>query len=275
MADDITNSPPTAPTAQWFDAFEAEIKGHMQNRGLDKLDPAAAALEAMKAHRAAEKRLGAPADELVRFPKEPGDAAWSEVFKRLGKPDAPEGYDLSTLAKPERPLAPELVSAIQAAAHKANMTPAQAVALTQTILEHQDGSAATAATEQNFQAAAEAAKLRQNWGADFETNLFVAQRAAAVLGISPEAVAALEKVAGYSTTMDTMRKLGVAMGEARVIQGQGSTKDGIVSADQAQEWLNSRKTDSAWLNRWANGGTEEIRDMERMTRRVIEARYPR
>ncbi len=274
MADELTGVPP-GPQVPWFDGFEAEIKGHMQNRGLDKLDPAAAALEAIKAHRAAEKRLGAPADELVRFPKEPGDAAWNDVFKRLGKPDAPEGYDLGPLSSAEKPLSPELVSALQAAGHKANMAPAQLLAVADAFLKHQEGNAAKSAAEKSFQAAAEAEKLKANWGPNYETNLFVAQRAAAVLGISPEAVAALEQVTGYSGVMETIRKLGVAMGEARVIQGQGPQQTGPMSADQAAERLAGLKHDTAWLNRWANGGSEEKREFEQLHRVINQAKFPR
>src|ERR1700738_3273044 len=142
MADETTTPPPV--DAPWFEAFEPEIKGHMQNRGLDKLDPAAAALQAIKDHRAAEKRLGAPADELVRFPKEPNDASWAEVHKRLGKPDAPAGYDLSPLSPADKPLDASLVSALQEAAHKANMAPGQALAFADAFLKHQ-GEVATKA----------------------------------------------------------------------------------------------------------------------------------
>ncbi len=271
-----TTSPPAAPNT-WFDAFDAETKGHLQNKGWDKLDAAAAVAEAVKAHRAAEKRLGAPADELVRLPKDPNDAAWGEAYKRLGKPEAPEGYDLSPLSPADKPLAPELVSALQAAAHKSNMTPGQALSYTDAILKHQAEVATKASTEASFNQAAEVAKLDANWGSNKETNLFVARRAAEVLGISPEAVTALEKVAGYATTMETMRKLGVAMGESRVIQGQqpGNTSGAAMSADQATARIADLKNDSAWLKSWANGGVEQKRELEQLTGIIVRSRQPR
>src|SRR5271169_3537150 len=187
MAEETPNVPatPDQPAGSWFDAFDAEIKGHLQNKGWDKLDPAAAVIEAVKAHRAAEKRLGAPSEELVRFPKDPSDAGWQDVFKRLGKPEAPTGYDLSPLSSADKPLAAELVSAVQAAAHKANMAPGQVLELTQAILKHQTTVAEKSATEAQFNVAAEAEALKTNWGSNFETNLFVARRAAEVLGIDP------------------------------------------------------------------------------------------
>ncbi len=277
MAD--TDAPITTPPAgngQWFDTFDAEVKGHLQNKGWDKLDPAAAVAEAVKAHRAAEKRLGAPADELVRLPKDPNDAAWADAYKRLGKPDEATGYDLSPLSPADKPLAPELVSALQQAAHKAGLAPGQLLGVADAFLKHQGEVATKADAEVKFNATAEAEKLRQNWGPNYDTNLFVAQRAATVLGISPEAVTALEKVAGYSTTMETIRKLGVAMGEARVITGQqpGNTT-AAMSADQAAARIADLKNDTAWINKWANGGVEEKRELEQLHSIMIRARMPR
>ncbi len=278
MAEETTTSgtaPTTPPTTPWFDAFEPEVKGYLQNRGLDKLDAAAAVLKTIEAHRAAEKRLGAPADELVRFPKDPNDASWQDVFKRLGKPEAPTGYDLSPLSPADKPLDAGLVSALQAAAHKANMAPGQVLEITQAFLKHQETTASKSATEQQFNVAAEAEALKVNWGANYETNLFVARRAAERLGITPEAVTALEKVAGYSKTMETMRTLGVAMGEARVIQGQGPQQTGAMSADQAQARLADLKNDTAWAQRWMNGGTDEKREFEQLVRVVTQAKMAR
>ncbi len=272
MAEETTTAPNPAPTTSWFEAFDPEIKGHMQNRGLDKLDPAAAALEAIKAHRAAEKRLGAPADELVRFPKDQNDPAYAEVFKRLGKPDAPAGYDLSPLSPADKPLAPELVSALQEAAHKANMAPGQALAFADAFLKHQNETATKAANEASFTQAAEVARLDANWGPNKETNLFVARRAAERLGITPEAVTALEKVSGYAKTMETLLSLGQAMGEARVLQGQGPGQTGPMSADQATAWIESMKTDKALFQKWYDGDRETRLIFDQAHRIITQSR---
>lgn len=256
----------------WFEAFEPEIKGHLQNKGWDKLDAAAAVAEAVKAHRAAEKRLGAPADELVRFPKDPNDANWSEVFKRLGRPDAPSGYDLSPLSSADKPLDADLVSALQAAAHKSNMAPAQVLALTDAFLKHQAMSAEKSASETAVTKAAEAERLKANWGANYDTNLFIAQRAAARMGLTPEKIAAVEGVAGYATVMETMREFGVAQGEARHLTGQGPGQTGPMSADQAVARLEEIKGDKVWGERWAAGGSEEKREFEMIHRVLAQAK---
>lgn len=275
MAEETPVIAPAVPTTPWFEAFDPEVKGYLQNRGLDKVDAPTAVLKTIEAHRAAEKRLGAPADELVRFPKDPNDAAWQDVFKRLGKPDAPAGYDLSPLSPADKPLDAALVSAVQAAAHKANMAPGQVLELTQAFLKHQETTASATATEATFKAAAEAEALKVNWGANFDTNLFVARRAAEVLGLTPEAITNLEKSTSYASTMETMRKLGVAMGEARVIQGQAPAQTGAMSADQASARLADLKNDTAWVKKWSEGGAEEKREFEQLVRVVTQAKMAR
>jgi hypothetical protein len=49
-----------------------------------------------KAHREAEKLIGAPASEMIRIPKDPNDAeGWRQVRSRLGVPADEKGYDFA------------------------------------------------------------------------------------------------------------------------------------------------------------------------------------
>ena len=77
----------------WHDGLPAEDVGYFQNRGWDKTDAKTAAVAAAKAHREAEKLIGAPADKIVRLPNDPNDAeAWRQVRLRLGMPQDEKGY---------------------------------------------------------------------------------------------------------------------------------------------------------------------------------------
>jgi len=61
----------------WYEGAAAEDVGYFQNRGWDKVDAKTAAFNAAKAHREAEKLIGAPADKMIRLPNDPNDAeAW-------------------------------------------------------------------------------------------------------------------------------------------------------------------------------------------------------
>jgi hypothetical protein len=211
MAEETPNPTP------WFETFDPDIKGHLQNKGWDKLDPVAAAAAAAKAHHAAERHIG---------------------NKTPSRPDTPDGYDFSKLK-----LDPGLEAQLREVAHKANMSPQQALELTQTFTGFIDAKAEKSTAEMQSMIAADAARLKQNWGANFENNMLAARRAADRLGVTPEAVAALEKTGGYSSVMEMMRQLDVAMGEARVITGSGGPQwqSGLMPADQAAARINELK----------------------------------
>ncbi|MDE2020403.1 MAG: hypothetical protein KGJ13_08715, partial [Patescibacteria group bacterium] len=91
-------APAPVADAPWYQGADQETVGYLQNRGLDRKTPKEAALEAIKAHREAEKFIGAPADKLVRLPKDEADTAgWEQVYGRLGVPADAKGYDFSDL----------------------------------------------------------------------------------------------------------------------------------------------------------------------------------
>src|SRR5258708_6406048 len=89
---------PPASDKPWHDGLAAEDVGYFQNRGWDKVDAKTAAINAAKAHREAEKLIGAPADKIIRLPNDPNDAeAWRQVRLRLGAPKDAKEYDFSTV----------------------------------------------------------------------------------------------------------------------------------------------------------------------------------
>lgn len=263
----------TAAPPAWYAGFDEETRGHVMNKGWDKLEPAAAVAEIYKAYRGAEKVLGMPADEVARISKDPNHASWGELYKRLGKPDTAEGYDLSPLATADKPLDEKFVGAVREAALKANLPTGAALQMADAFLKYQAGQAQEAASAASFNATAEAERLKANWGANFETNKFIAGRAAEHLGVAPEAVAALEKIAGYAQTMETFRKLGVAMGEARFIQnGDTQRNGGVMSMDEAIAKKAELYRDQDFVARWGRGDAEARRMMNDLDMQIVRGK---
>jgi hypothetical protein len=269
MADDTQQ-----PAGNWFDGFEPEIKGYLQNRGLDKLDPAAAFLKTAEAHRLAEKRLGAPSDELVRFPKDPNDAAWADVHKRLGRPDDVTGYDFSTVKHVDgKDFDAGLAGALREAALQGNVPAGAALRIAEAMAKHMDIQAATTAERSTQAAALENELLRNNWGPNYETNRFMASKGAEILGFTPEQVAAMERSVGGAKVMEGFLKAGMATGEARQITGVAETGTRAVSADQAVSRLEELKADRGWAQKWMSGDAAAKTEFESLTRQIAEARY--
>lgn len=255
MADAVVTEPVvTPPPTQWWSGLDDVHKGHVQSKGWDKLDPAAAAIAAAQAHREAQQYVGAPASELLRMPK-PDDAAGTAAFwQKLGAPADKAGYKLDDVKFTDgSPLDPSFVEAMVTAAAELHM-PAEMfqrfMASSVKIMEN-DEKAEVATTTATMQA--EHAKLAENWGAQADVNKFVAGRAIAALNVPIEAVNALEKSVGYAATMEMFRDLGVRLGEAKFISG-ASGGDNVMSREQAIARRAELMADRSWGARWINDG---------------------
>ncbi len=263
-------APTPSPAVNWFDPLDTETKGYLQNRGWDKKSAIDAFMEASKAHREAEKFVGAPANEVLRLPKDANAPEWKNVWERLGKPIDAKDYDFSAVKRTgDKPLEQALADTLRQAAFDTNMSKEAAARLATNLAKHLDGveSAAAAATADKL--AAEKKTLEANWGGNAAANMVVAQAAVRALGVEPEAVAALEKVVGYAKVMEMFRNIGAKIGEDRFVSNSNGGAPGVMTRDQAQAEKAALKNDKAWVKRYLDGGVEEKRKMDALDRIIV------
>jgi len=274
MADDTGAPPAAAPDAAaaaaaaaaapaaWLTGADAEIVGHIQNKGWDKLTPDAAAREIAKAHREAERHIGVPADQILRVPKDASDeAGWNAVFSRLGKPAAATDYDLSAVKFGDgTDLSDDFRDFAQKTAHALNLPKDQGTRLAAEIAKFIDGASSADAANAEAALATEKAELAKDWGNNHEANLFIAKQAAAKLGVTPEAVAALEKQIGYAGVMKMFQKIGTSIGEDKFINS-GDPQKGIMTREQAVARKAELMNDDSFRTRYLNGDTAANREM--------------
>lgn len=72
--------------AAWYAALPDDLKGEKSILRHASLE------DAIRAGLGAEKRLGVPADQLVRLPTKPEESA--ELYRKLGAPETPDGYQV-------------------------------------------------------------------------------------------------------------------------------------------------------------------------------------
>ena len=251
----------------WYDPLDAETKGYLQNRGWDKKTAVEAVAEAAKAHREAEKFVGAPANEILRLPKDPNAPEWKGVYERLGKPAEAKGYDLSTVKRAgDKALDDALADTLRNAAFAANLTKDAALRMATDTVKYLDNLDAARTAVETDKLAAEKAELNKNWGNNAAANLIIARNAATALGIKPEAVAALEKTAGYAQVMEMFRTIGTKIGEDRFVTSLQPGGEGIMTRDRALAEKKAYMADKAWVTRYLAGGTEEKRKMTTLDR---------
>lgn len=248
-------------TSPWYDTLDTETKGYLQNKGLDKKTAVEAFLEASKFHREAEKFVGAPANELLRLPKDPNAPEWKNVYERLGKPKEAKEYDFSTVKRAgDKALDEALSDTLRNAAFNSNMTKDAATRMAADIVKHLDAQASASATIETDRLATEKADLKKNWGNNEAANMVVAQAAVRALGVDPQAVAALEKGIGYAKVMDMFRVIGAKIGEDRFVSA-GGAGGGVMTREQAVAEKAELMRDQAWAKRYTTGGVEENRKM--------------
>lgn len=260
--EEIAAAANTGGEKPWFDTFDADAKGYIQTRGLDKKTATEAFSEAYKAHREAEKLIGVPANEMVRLPKEATDPKWEDVYKRLGKPADKKEYDLSTVKRAgDKALDEALADTIKSAAWNSNVSKEGATRIAQDVIKYLDGvETATQAVNADKQIV-EKAELAKNWGSNQAANMVIAQGAVKALGVTPTEVAALEGAVGYAKVMDMFRNIGTKIGEDRFVNSPSGGNTGIMTRDQAVAEKNELMADQAWKDRYLKGGMEEKRKM--------------
>lgn len=251
---------PTAPT--WTTGLEPELLGHAQNKGWAGKPADQVIAEVLRSQREAERHIGAPADQLVRLPKE-GDAEAAKVFwQRLGAPDDPSKYDFNGIKFSDgTELAPEFVDHVRKTAAELNLPVAQAKAVAESFVKFLDQGDQATATEITAKVQTEQQALDQSWGANKQQNLFVAQRAAEAAGVSREEFEQFSKVPGGAKMLEIFRFFGSKMGEDKFISAPGAGERGAATREQAMAEKAELMKDEGFTKKLLAGDTAALRRM--------------
>ena len=256
----------------WYTGqVDQETVGHWQNRNWDVSDPSKVAVAATKAWRDLENATqalhGVPADRLLRLPQ-PGDAAATKEFhQKLGAPADHTGYDFSGVKHADgSAVEPGFAANLAQTFLKLGIPKDAGVEITKQIV----GLADSADVKENADTTAarqlEGQKLRNNWGQNYDNNLFVARGAAAKLGLTPAELDGLDGLVGHSRVMEMFRQIGAQLGEAPFTgSGPGGT-GGPMTAEQAIARISDLKQDSEWVKKYTSGDLGARRELEGLMR---------
>lgn len=229
-------APAPAPAPQtWFSGItDPEMTGYIQNRGLDKLPINEAFVKTATAHRLAESRLGVPADRLVQIPTQGDTAAEKAFWQKFGAPADPKDYAFEGV---DDALTPGFGEMLRGSASKHNMPKDMASGVAKDVLKWITDLEASESAAQGAAIKVEQEKLEADWGPKtgdkHKANLMIADRAAAALGIKPEALSAMMAGVGGAEVARLFRDLGVKLGEARYIQDGNNPNGGVMTREQA------------------------------------------
>lgn len=253
---------------EWYAALDADTQAHITGKGWEKLDPAAAAIEASKAHLAAQKFIGVPAEQLLKLPKDASDptfqAAYDRIFGMVPTRTA-EDYKFEGVELPE-----DDAKRVRDLAVKHKLPPAVALDFAADLSARTRGIAETAAAGAETTKAANAAHLRAAYGADHDFKLFGAQRAVEAAGLPASILAHIATLPQdeYRKGMDALVALGQKMNEVPMHRGSGTpVVDPTLglTPEAARERLKTYTTDAALRAKFLANDTETVANWTKLT----------
>lgn len=261
----------------WYAGLDAEHVGHIQTRGWDKLDPAAAALEAIKGHVAATRMVGVPENQLLRLPKEGDSEGWRQVWQRLGAPADPKGYEFEGIdLAGDSGATNSFTDAMRQLAASLNLPKTAASEVAKGVQKWLTERVASAETEvaDNLQSAERA--IKANWGREFEHFQYVAKQGEQALQqrlgerLGPQLGEALQTLReqGYGELVAELgRVVGAGLMEDR--GGGSSTNPGgqiRMTVEMAQSRMAELMADKQWRARRLAGDTDAKKEFDQLVR---------
>jgi hypothetical protein len=250
------------------------LKGHVANRGWDKLDANTALAQAVKAHREAEKLIGVPAEQVLRLPKDVNDAeGYGRIYKALGAPADAKEYDFSGVKFADNSeLNPEFAEGLRGLAAKIHLPKDAAVEVAKWVASTIDSDEQKETAEYATKLATEKDTLIKNWGANAGVNKIVAQNAATKLGVDAEAMSALEKTVGYAKVMEMFRQIGSKIGEDKFVNNGNGPGSDVMTADQAQAKIDLLAKDEGWMAKFNAGDVQATSEFDNLTKLITASK---
>jgi len=203
----------------WTDGLDEATLGHaILNGWKTEGNPEEIARAAVTAHLQTQKLLGAPAGEFVRSTD--SDA----LYKALGAPADPQEYKFDGIKfKDGSVLDDAVVGNLRDLASKLHLSPAAATELAQNFTRWADEVEEGDSGDTAVQRANDEIELRRSWGAHHDLFKGNAERAAALLGLTPDDIEHLAGTKlGYVGTYQKLRELADRVGESKFHTGDGA-----------------------------------------------------
>lgn len=249
------DAPPPAGGGAWFDSIpDNDLKGWVQNKGFKDV------ATAVESHRNLEKLIGHDrAGRTVVVPQKWDDPnEVGQFYDKLGRPKAPDGYKLPDGADKD------FGKWAQTTFHEAGLTDRQAALVMEKWGGLVQGKTEAAATAKAAAITADKETLGKEWGAAHDAKIQTARSAVAAFGFDEATVGKLEDALGYAGVMKFMANLGEKVGEARAVNGDGSSPGGPMTPAAAQSQIRELKADPEFTRKYLSGDFDAKQKLEQL-----------
>lgn len=246
---------PAAVPQGWGD-LTPDLASVVQNKGWQS------PVDALTSYTNLEKLLGA--DKAGRALVPPKDDAppeeWNAFWGKLGRPDAPDGYQLPL---PEGDTG-EFAKTAAEWFHEVGLPAKQAVALTEKWNAYQQAQAEAAQAQFEQQSAVDVQALQSAWGQQFDAQVELGRRAIREAGLTPEQAMAIERAIGVENAAKAFAKLGAQYAEAPIKGGEGQARSFGATPEDAKARIAALRNDQQWTARYLNGDADARAEFERL-----------
>lgn len=239
----------------WFSGIADEgLRGYVQTKGFK--DPSALA----DSYRNLEKLQGVPQDRLLKLPERSDDPAWNDVYKRLGRPDDPKGYELKFDGDPS------FAERFGGVFHEAQLTKAQAQKLNTAWNGYVEELLASDQRDREARDARDLQELKTKWGGTYDENVEAGRRAGREFGLSEDEFQQISGALGSGKTLELFQRIGAKLGEAKPFDpsGSGGGSGFGMTPEAARARIQALSADKDWTSKYLGGGAGEREEMERL-----------
>jgi len=230
----------------WTDTLDNDTRAYIASKGWDRLDGDAAAQAVVKSYREIDRmRPEAP-------PKSAAEYDFSSV--KLADGSAPDAALLATLGS----WALDLKLPVSAAPTLANH-----------VLKLGADAEASEAQARTERLAAGETAIKGAWGAEYEAKSVLAQRAFEALGLDAETRATLATSLGFDKVMELGHGLGLKMGEAPLLKGEGMEQKPTLSPAEAMQRRNAMTSDPVFGKRLMEGDPAALQELKDISAAVV------
>ena len=253
---------------KWAESFDQDTRGWLDSRGLTKMEVEKALPELVKGYRAAESKLGVPAEQLQRLPKDEKDAEGLKAYLgKLGVPETPEGYDI----KPEDGIEAEFPTQAAKWFYEMNLPKNIAKGLYGKLKDYAQSTLEAAEARFNQQADEDIQALKGEWKGDqFDRNVELARRVRQTMGLSNEETMEVERALGVKRAAQVFSALGKVLGEHRFVGGDTVQSKFAMSPEAARTRISDLQKDTAWQQKYLSGDA----DAKAEYTRLMQIGYP-
>lgn len=243
----------SAPTIEWLSGADTDTVGYVQNKGWKNSS------DVVQSYRNLEKLRGVPADRLLTLPTDLSDStAMGQIYDRLGRPQDAKGYTFGEVDKDVGAWAGNNF-------HELGLTKQQGEALMSrwdawnSEMRQQHEQKILDSIEQDSKA------LKKEWGAAYDQNRAVANKAAEKLGLQSNELDAMIQAIGNKRLSEIMHKIGSGMGEDGFVGTEpGTNTSGAMTPAQATSKINQLKSDQEFTRRLLAGDVASRREWDRL-----------